>query len=246
MRVNVITQPLYLKFNSTDLSTAVTQYTLPVNLTKLFDTRPPLTQIIQFQDGFGTKSFPVNTTKNNLKISLPTTILTDFDSVINSIKIQVPEAFLGKSLSEISSSVAPEKKSKNRAYKCYTVDPTKDIVDGQIMVDPTTGEKLSDSQIEEELGDSYDIDTDVETGIMPGDVEYALSVTVTVLGTLGLLGYLLFIILKGRDVFNTGGHLIPGGINEVLYHIGIFIAIFVGLILFGIYVVKPANEKKDS
>lgn len=242
MRVNVSTIPLRLNLESRDLSTSVKNYTLPTNPVGLFSTTSLTPPIIQFKDGNGTDGFPIHA-KTNLKISLPTTILTDFDSVINSITIQVPEAFLGKSLVDISSAVPPKVNSKNKAYKCYTVDPTKDIVNGQIMVDPTTGESLSDAQIEEEFGDSYDIDTDVETGIMPGDIEYVLSITVTVLGTLGLLGYLLFIILEGRNVFNTGEE---GGMRKVLIHIVIFMLIFAGLILFGIYFVKPEVEKKNS
>jgi hypothetical protein len=250
MSVNVITEPLRLNFNSTDLSTSVTKYTLPLNLATLFEDLkfPTVTltskKIVQFKDGIGTNGFPVSTTKDNLKISFATPTLTDFNSVINRIKIHVPEAFLGKSFNDLSTSAPPKTKSKNRPYKCYTVDPTKDIVDGQIMIDPTTGERLSDAQLEEELGDSYDIETDVETGIMPGDVEYVLSVITTVLGTLGLLGYLIFIILKGREVYNTQG---MGGImNNVVSHIAIFLMILGGLIAFSILVVKPAKEKKDS
>lgn len=246
IRVNALMRPLYLTFNSTDLSTSVRKYTLPTNPASLFSTLSLSAPTIQFKDGNGSDGFPRNT-NTNLRLALPTTTISDFDSILNIIEIQVPEEFLGKSLNDIaSSSVAPNTSSKKKAYKCYTIDPKKDIVDGQIMVDPTTGENLSDAQADAEDGDEIDTDIDADTGIMPGDVEYALSVTATVIGTLGLLAYLLFIILKGRNIFNTGGHTIPGGFNEVLYHILIFTMIFIGLIVFCSFIENPAEPKNDS
>jgi hypothetical protein len=251
VRVNVFMQPLFLNLKSSELgSTSVKKYTLPKfpDPVGLFSNESLVPPTLQFKDGYGADDFPT-TRKTNLTFSLATSRKTDFDSVINTIEIQVPEAFLGKSLNDISStSVAPVKSTKKRPYKCYTIDPKKDIVDGQIMVDPATGEKLTEAQAQAEFGGDSNIDTDIdiETGIMPGDVEYALSVTLTVIGTLGLLGYLLFIVLKGREIFNTGGHIVPGGINEVLYHIVIFIMIFIALIVFGSLIENPAEPEKDS
>jgi hypothetical protein len=244
--VNLIIPALYLDMSSSLMSTTSLKYTLPVNTTSLISLfpNPPANTKFQFNDGSSSQQ----TSTNYLVLGLESpTVLSAFSDVINKIEIQVPESQLGNSLNQVlSSTIVPAKSPGKKAYKCYTVDPKKDIVNGQIMVDPTTGENIADAQAQpgSELNNALSIPSanietgNIETGIMPGDVENVLSITITVFGSIGLFGYLLFILLKGRDVFNTGNHTIPGAYNDVLYHIVIFLVIFATLILFGLYLGK--------
>lgn len=238
IRVNVVIQPLRLNLTSRDLSTSVRKYTLPTNPVSLFPSNSLSQLTLQFKDGYGNNGFPSHK-RTNLNFAFSTTTESDFDVILSKIQVQVPEAFLGKSLDDITSaSTAPSKPSGKKAYKCYTIDPTKDIVDGQIMVDPTTGEKLADTQKEMQIGG--EIDVSEPNVILPGDFESFLTTTLTVLGTLGLFGYLLFIVLEGRKVFHDQ---LPGTYSNLFYHVGIFILLVIALILFGIYLEKPAEDK---
>lgn len=242
--VNVITQPLVVNLSSTILTTIGSKYSIPLNIGDLFSDTTRLTNV-HFPTSVNTFS---NDPEDNLKITLPGSVLSDFDTVLQSVQILAPESMLGVPLNQITQSTTiPSSKSK-KPYKCYTIDPTKDIVDGQIMVDPTTGQELTDAQKQAQFNTNNYVNTNVETEIkiMPGDVEYGISVFFIIIGTLGLLGYLLFIVLKGRDVFNTGNYKIPGGMNGLMFHIFIFAIIFICLVCFGIYYEKPLEPKKPS
>jgi len=245
IRVNLIIPTLYIKISeraSQILSTRSSRYTLLANPVNLFSNIPG-NSILQLKEG---SNFPQFEELNYLTLNLSSALLPSFTDVINAIEIHVDPSQVGLSLDDLSIAKPPTSKSGKKAYKCYTVDPKKDIVNGQIMVDPTTGENLSEAQAQpgSELSNALSIPSanietgNIETGIMPGDVENVLSITITVFGSIGLFGYLLFILLKGRDVFNTGNHTIPGAYNDVLYHIVIFLVIFATLILFGLYLGK--------
>jgi hypothetical protein len=73
-------------------------------------------------------------------------------------------------------------------------------------------------------------------GILPGDVEYAITVVVIVLGTLSLVAYMGFIAYK---VFHMKSPL-----NEYFHHIFIFCCLLFALFLFGIFVEKPLEESR--
>ena len=162
--------------------------------------------------------------------------------VLQKFEILVPEAFLGKSLAEIANSSKPkEPKKKKRPFKCYTIDPTKDIVDGQIMVDPTTGQSLKDTQKQDILdaagGDISIVSgqANADPGIMPGDIESFLTSIITFIGTITLLSYVGFIayIFLHAD---AGYQL-----NTKIFHVVMFIVSFILLILFCVNVEKTDN-----
>ena len=243
--VNVIIQPLTINISSSNLTTIGSKYSIPLNIGDLFSDTGTMQTNVHFPTSANTFS---NDFEDNLKITLDGSIVNDFDTVLQTVQILSPESMIGVPLNEITQKTTIPSSNTKKSYKCYTIDPTKDIVDGQIMVDPTTGEKLTNAQKQAQFNSNTYINTDVDTGIqvMPGDVEKGISVVLIIFGTLGILGYLLFIILKGRDIFNTGGHTVPGGMNGLIYHIIIFIVIFFCLISFGIYYEKSIEAKNDS
>jgi len=163
MRVNVVMQPLYVNpsENGLGLCSVIKKYTLVTNPKRVVDIflnnyKNPIfggiaTNVyIQFQDGFGSDRFPKplepSNKTNNLVPHTQSSILSSLINLLQKIEILVPEAFLGKSIADIANSKsAPKISSKKKAFKCYTVDPEKDIVDGQIMIDPTTGKSLKDT-----------------------------------------------------------------------------------------------------
>lgn len=149
MRVNVVTEPIYMVASENGLGkcSVIRKYTLvtlgsgPISV---FNEASSNT-ILQFRDGFGKDLFPIQNTQENLVPGYTNTSITAFEDVIHTIEIQVPEAFLGKSLAEIADAKKLETVTpKKKAFKCYTVDPSKDIKGDQIMIDPTTGEPLKD------------------------------------------------------------------------------------------------------
>ena len=240
MRVNVVPQPLYVVASETGLGkcSSINKYTLVTSGNGPIDIFGYGT-IIQFRDGNGSDLFPVQTTKSNLVPNTAPNSISAFADVLQKFEILVPEAFLGKSLADIANAQAPPPvKNKKKAYKCYTIDPTKDIVGDQIMVDPTTGQSLVDTQKQEALdaagGDTLMVNASGgSSGIMPGDIEHAITAILTAIGTITLIAYLGFIIhmILYRDT----------GFHDSLPHIVMFIVCLIGLILFSIYVEKPTE-----
>jgi hypothetical protein len=147
LRVNVVPQPIYVVASDTGLGkcSSINKYTL------ITSNNGPLDifgrgNVLQFRDGIGSDLYPSDITKINLVPNAAPAAISALADVLNKFKILVPEAFLGKSLSDIANSNPPPPvKPKKKAFKCYTIDPTKDIVGDQIMVDPTTGQSLKDT-----------------------------------------------------------------------------------------------------
>ena len=150
VRVNVVTHPIYVVATEKGLGrcSVINKYTLitePRNVVDVFDGTSSNT-LLQFKDGYGKDGFPVQTKSNNLVPFAPGSNISAFSDIIQKFEILVPEVFLGKSLAEIAQTKKPPPiKSKKKAFKCYTIDPSKDIVGDQIMVDPTTGKSLLDT-----------------------------------------------------------------------------------------------------
>lgn len=163
MRVNVVIQPLYVvpSDNGLGLCSSINKYTLVTEPKKLVDIflynyKNPVfggvnaNVFIQFKDGLGSDGFPAALQQSNksnylVLIGQPSriSVLTE---LLNKIEVLIPETFLGKSLAEIANSTTPPPVvPKNKRFKCYTIDPNKDIVGDQIMVDPTTGQSLLDT-----------------------------------------------------------------------------------------------------
>jgi len=239
VRVNVATQPIYVVANTNGLAkcSVINKYTLitePRNVVDVFDSASANTQF-QFKDGYGKDDFPLQN-KSNLVPLAPGASISALKDLLQKVIILVPEAFLGKSLSEIATiKIPPPKKSQKKAFKCYTIDPQKDIVGDQIMVDPSTGESLQDTMEENHLGPSLEVSS--PSGIMPGDIEQALVVICVLIGSILLFIYLGFIVhlwIYRED-----------GVNGSLMHILIFTVLLISLVLFGVYAEKPTQESNS-
>lgn len=236
IRVNVVPQPIVMVASENGLGkcTSIDKYTLitePRNLVDVFDSTSSNT-LFQFRDGHGKDLFPNDTSKSNNVVNATPAVVSDFKELVNTIEVLVPEVYLGKSLSEIAKTATPPavKKSK-KAFKCYTINPEKDIVGDQIMVDPTTGESLQSTLDAENKNNRMDgLGSPSTSGIMPGDVEEFFITLTTAIGSITLLAYLLYIFFL---VFHK-----ENGMHDAFYHILIFIVLLVCLILFGIFVQK--------
>ena len=165
VRVSVVTHPLYMVASENGLGrcSIIRNYTFttePRNVVDVFDGTSSNT-LLQFKDGYGQDGYPIQTKANNLVPFPPPVNISAFSEILQKVEILVPEVFLGKSLAEIvDTKKPPPAKSKKKAFKCYTIDPTKDIVGDQIMVDPTTGKSLLETiDSERDISDSMGINT---------------------------------------------------------------------------------------
>lgn len=244
IRVNIVTQPIriFASENGLGKCSSIRKYTLVTTGNGPVDIFASGHNLIQFKDGTGADAFPNQNTKSNLVPNAAPNSISALSDVLQKFEILVPEAFLGKSLAEIANAPRPQgSKRKNRPFKCYTIDPRKDIVDGQIMVDPTTGQSVDDTQKQDALdaagGDISMINGGVnaDPGIMPGDVENVLTTTITFFGTVALLSYLGFIAY----IFLHADAAYP--LNTKIFHVVMFIISFVMLMLFLAY-----DEKTDN
>lgn len=244
IRVNIVTQPIriFASENGLGKCSSIRKYTLVTTGNGPVDIFASGHNLIQFKDGTGADAFPNQNTKSNLLPNAAPNPISALADVLQKFEILVPEAFLGKSLAEIANAPRPQgPKRKNRPFKCYTIDPRKDIVDGQIMVDPTTGQSVDDTQKQDALdaagGDISMINGGVnaDPGIMPGDVENVLTTTITFFGTVALLSYLGFIAY----IFLHADAAYP--LNTKIFHVVMFIISFVMLMLFLAY-----DEKTDN
>ena len=146
----------------------------------------PTPGIFQFTTG------ATSSTAENLKLpKLTGNFISDWDSVKQYIEIQLPDEEyhynMGTDVALPGLSPRPRKK-----FKCYTIDPEKDIVGDQITIDPKTGQPLEEYMREEYYGtDSGNIR---QQGILPGDIEYYLQLIAGIVGAVILLAYFAYII----------------------------------------------------
>lgn len=175
VRVNIVIQPLYVipSDNGLGKCSSVNKYTLvtePKQIVDIFlyNYRNPVfggvnaNVFIQFRDGLGQDGFPPplqQSNKNNYLVLIgQTSRISVLTELLQKIQVLIPETFLGKSLADIANSTKPPPVvPKSKRFKCYTIDPNKDIVGDQIMVDPTTGQSLLDTMnqnLQEANGDA--------------------------------------------------------------------------------------------
>ena len=229
VRVHVVTQPMYVTADSTGtgLCSVINKYNLaiPGRPATLF-LYSAWNGIFQFQDGLGTDTFPAGNSENLVPLA-STTKITDAPTVQQTFEFLVPEDFLGKSIDEISNIAEhTAKAAPTKTFKCYKIDPDTDIKNGQILIDPTTGESLADTMVQkignDSGGDPSLINVSVDNpGIMPGDVQYAFWIICTVIGTLAMVAYASYIIYAGYTY----------GVNSVKFHIGGWSILFISLII---------------
>jgi len=237
VRVHVEAQPIYMMADDNGIGKCsnVPNYVLttrPKRPANIFDGAAWNT-IFQFRDGLGEDLFPVSSSDNMVSLPSPTAI-SAFEDIIHTVEFLVPEAFIGKTISEITTAEAASAVAKKKkAYKCYVIDPKKDIVNDQILVDPTTGQTLSDTMkqesIEEAGGDPslLNIGNPGSSGLMPGDIQQIIFIIVTTISSIILVAYLGYI---AKLFINDKDH--KSGITNLF----IFIVLLVLLILFGVFV----------
>jgi len=78
-------------------------------------------------------------------------------------------------------------------YKCIAIDRQKDVVNGRIIVDPTTGKRLADSLAEDNEAQSS-LNIVAPTVTSNGDVERGVTIFVGILGGTVLVAIVIFII----------------------------------------------------
>jgi hypothetical protein len=236
IRVNVVPQPIHVVASPTGLGkcSTINKYTLITTGNGPLDVFGGGTNL-QFRDGFGSDLYPTDASRMNLVTNSAPTPISAFSEVLQKFEILVPAAYLGKSLAEIANAQAPPPaRPSNKAMKCYSIDPRRDIVGDQIMVDPTTGQSLQDTKNQDDLdatgGDLSALGGGNSSGIMPGDIEQVLTSIAITIGTIALLAYVGFIIhmLLYRE----------NGFHNSLPHILGFIVCFIALVLFSAYVDK--------
>jgi len=211
MRVHVVTQPLLIPSSNdgTGICKRVSKFVLPVHgLVDIFG-QSGYTKV-QFTNGRSadgkSNSFPKPTSPVSDILTLaiaPTAAIDTWNDVLQKFEYLVPKSFLGKSLSEIAKAeTLPKAASKKKAYKCYTIDPLKDIVDDKILVDPTTGETVQEAK-KKYLGETTGGDAELTAGLsgstqaqglLPGDVEQILLILFSTVGGIYLLAQFLYIL----------------------------------------------------
>ena len=241
IRVYVVTQPLSIP--STDSGSGkcklVQKFIIPVNgLPDIFDQSGYTS--VQFTNGKSAdgkeNAYPSFTpSTNNLTITLAgVPEISSWDtgtrSVLQTFEYMVPDNFIGKSLSEIAAmSSAPKSNSTKKPFKCFTIDPSRDIVDDTILIDPTTGEPLEDTRKkmalqasggDPDLAAALNGEAAKNTGILPGDIEIVLVILISLFGGALLLAQTfytlrLFMIKEYED-----------GRIQILFLSGTFLIIF--------------------
>lgn len=207
VRVHVVSNPLviYSQESGTGQCMRVSKYIFPSAIKRLIPS-DLASNDLQFSTGVGPGTsgyqYPTNTANGQYEPTNGPSSFTTWDQVSSKLAYLIPEALLGKSLASIANaSTAPSspRASGGRNFKCYKIDPQKDIVNGQINVDPTTGESLSDLAREQAGGDPS-LEAGLAghpvgaPGIMAGDIEYALFIIVTTISTISIVAYTFHII----------------------------------------------------
>lgn len=225
VRVHVVTQPIYIPSESggTGKCTNKTKYQFTRRIINIFN--QPGYDTLQFNTGLN--QYPDNNNSNLVALG-PTGVLSTWSEIVDKFAYHVPEAFLGKSLAEINKATAvPKQLARQKQYKCYKIDPQKDIKNNQILIDPTTGESLQDAQ-RQSLLDSAGGDAQLalglsgvpqgEKGLSPGDIEEVVMIVLSVVGG-------TFLIIYMYHIFN----LFKNGDPDAYMHIVIFIVLFLAL-----------------
>lgn len=248
MRVYVVNQPLVINTTTEMEALIPPSYSLSVPISRLFlqNDVPSGYDRLQFKNGLGTGGFPSDTAANLLP--LPYTVSVS-GTISNTIRIAyeyvVPDELLGMSITTIAALTDNTKSSasgksvspRNTQFKCYQIDPSKDISNGTITIDPKTGLPLNDLMAQRSYNDnggdpSLTLDMNASSGLMPGDWQQIGVIALIVVVTIFLLVYLLFIL----------DHIIEHrSIQNVLIHCALMALIFGLLIGIG---VMYGKEKK--
>jgi hypothetical protein len=237
VRVNFIISPIYIKVTAgTGLgksSQIPSSYSLVSSSLQKYFTNVNSSASLQFSDGTPNQGNTLNL------VFSPSSSGTSSVSIFNLIELAIPESLMGQPLSDLYNKnppALPRSTSNQKQYKCYKIDPTKDIKNGQILVDPTTGESLSQAVADHTLGEDPDLlkalnGTDA-SGILPGDIEFGLSILATIIGTIVLLAY--------------GGYIVHMFFYEKNLNGGLGHSVMFAILLFCLIVFSVFFDKKPS
>lgn len=178
-----------------------------------------------------------SSTAVNLKVPKITgNYISDWTSVQQYLKIQLPDEEYRFSTGDGTDlpGVTPRQKKK---FKCYTIDPQKDIVGDQITIDPKTGQPLEEYMREEDYGSS---DGGIQVpGILPGDIEWYIQHTVGIIGALVLLAYFFYwlrMLIIGVSSPDGWPFIQSAGMHFILW----------AALLTGLIFAERAMEKKEG
>jgi hypothetical protein len=180
-------------------------------------------------------AYPTPLSENYFPIQINNGETSNGESLVNYIQVLVPSAVFGQDPTAIVQGTAPKKPTGPlRATKCYRVDTAKDIKNGQILVDPTTGQSVSNTLNQEaidnaggdiELARALQGQPPENPGILPGDIQQGLLITGIVVGSIvgaALMFYVLFLLFYRKDYKNAATY----GAVFVLALIGLLITSF--------------------
>ena len=246
IRVHVATNPLtiYSENTGTGKCTTINNYIFPESIKRLIS--PTLNKTdLQFSTGSGGANYqyPSSRVAGYYTPIVNSAIISSWPEVKNKIEYLIPESLLGKSLADIANQIAPpiKKSSARKQFKCYPIDPRKDIVGDQITIDPTSGERLDDFLKEQaaassggdpELAAALAGKANEQTGIMPADVEYGIFITLSLVGSIFFIAYFFHIV-----------NLYSNEHEDFYKHLVIFIVIFVVLVIALIFLDKSIKNK---
>jgi hypothetical protein len=225
-----------------------TKYSIPLQIKTLIS-YDQSTEYVVYNFGTdrgGTDAF-VYPPDANVFIPMPAPRISDWDSEVSKkVTYLVPEAFLGKSLAEIAkATIVPKRASINKQYKCYTIDPTKDIVDDQIMIDPTTGEDIR-SIMEKDANETSGGDPALSAAlsgskskseISSQDIEQTMLYIVGFVGGIFIVAYFSYVIRNFMDD-------LPDKYYHFVTFTGIIIVYFIIMILMGRDIDNKKNKNK--
>lgn len=223
-----------------------TKYSMPLQIKTLISYDQSTAHVVYNfgTDRSGSNAF-VYPPDANVFIPIPAPRISDWDSEVSKKVIYlVPEAFLGKSLAEIAkATIVPKRASINRQYKCYTIDPTKDIVEDQIMIDPTTGEDIR-SMMEREANEVSGGDPALsaalagrtsKSDISSQDIEETMLYIVGFVGGIFIVAYFSYVIRNFMD-----------NLTDKYYHFVTFTCIMIVYIVTMILVGRSVDNKKNK
>ena len=212
IRVNVVTNPLII-YSPTNTGTGkcnnINNYIFPSAITRIIPNS--LGNKLQFASNYAEKGWEFSTgNDNNLQPTPGPPPITTWVDVQKKIEYLIPESLLGKSLADIANTTVVPKTKNNmgRNFKCYTIDPNKDIINNQINIDPITGEDLSETlrrQNEEAAGGDPALaaalagNAAAQSGIMAGDIELVIFYILSFIGLILWIGYFFHLANKLGD-----------------------------------------------
>ena len=249
LRTHVVSTPLSITLGATakgKCQTLNTKYSMPLQIKNRISYDESTNYILyNFGTSRGGSDAFVFPSDANVFIPMAAPRISDWDSEVSKkVAYLVPEAFLGKSLAEIANAtIVPKRASINKQYKCYTIDPTKDIVEDQIVIDPTTGEDLR-SIMEKDANEASGGDPALSAALAGGrntsdissqDIEQTMLYIVGFVGAFFIVAYFSYVIRNFMD-----------DLPDKYYHFVTFATIMIVYFVSMIFMGRSVDNKKNK